>query len=651
MCGIAGFFSSEFPGKRRDMDLLCGSMVDTMFYRGPDGRGVWVDEARGIALGHRRLAILDLSVFGHQPMISLSGRYVIVLNGEIYNFRSIRIELEEKGCVLKSCSDTEVALCAIEQWGFDVALSRFNGMFAFALWDRQEHVLRLARDRIGEKPLYYGKVGKDFVFASELKAFYKHPFFKPEVDRKALALYLQHAYVPAPYSIYNGISKLLPGTVLTIKDCFQNEVLEPTIYWSAQDVVGHGQMNRFQSDEKEAAKQLEVLLKDAVKIRMESDVPLGVFLSGGIDSSLVSALMQEQSTRPIKTFTIGFHEKAYDEAQRAKEIAGYLETEHVDLYVRPQDSLAVIPQLADIYDEPFADSSQIPTYLVSKMTREHVTVALSGDGGDEVFGGYNRYFWGKNIWDNIKWMPLIMRRLGSKALTLVSPGAWDALGNIVPDRFRLKTVGHKIHKIAGILKSDSAHDIYFKLASFWNGSSMVIQKDRMSDPDLFAREALSLDMKDFSEWMMLTDLITYLPDDILVKVDRASMAVGLEARSVFLDHRIVEMAFTLPIDFKIKGYQGKCVLKNILSKHIPKKLFEGPKRGFSIPLDAWLRGPLRDWAEDLLDEKKITQEGFFDPAEIRKKWNEYVSGKRNWQEYIWIILMFQAWKQRWKIIN
>jgi len=625
-------------------------MTDVLTHRGPDGRGVWVDETRGIALGHRRLAILDLSELGHQPMISSSGRYVIVLNGEIYNFRVIRAELEEKGCVFKGHSDTEVALGAIEQWGFDTALLRFNGMFAVALWDRQERVLRLARDRAGEKPLYYGRVGKDFIFASELKAFRKHPAFKAEVDRKALALYLQYAYVPAPYSIYKNIFKLPAATVLTITDLSQRKFAEPKPYWSAQDVVGYGQVNRFQGDESQAAMQLEVLLKDAVKMRMESDVPLGVFLSGGIDSSLVSALMQEQSSLPVRTFTIGFHEKAYNEAVKAKAIAKYLGTEHMDLYVRPQDSLAVIPHLPDIYDEPFADPSQIPTYLVSKLTREHVTVALSGDGGDEVFGGYNRYFWGNNIWNKIKWAPQGMRRLGAQTLTALSAETWDAIGNFLPNRFRLKTLGHKMHKLAGVLNAQDAYDIYFKLASFWDGAAVVFPKDNARGVDPISGKRGVFDIKDFCEWMMFKDLVTYLPDDILVKVDRASMAVSLETRAVYLDHRVIEMAFTLPPTFKVKGYQGKNILRNILNSRVPKALFEGPKMGFAIPLDVWLKGSLRDWAEHLLDEKKIAQEGFFDPQEIRKKWDEYLGGKRNWQYYLWIILMFQAWKERWKVM-
>jgi asparagine synthase (glutamine-hydrolysing) len=625
-------------------------MCDTLTHRGPDSSGVWIDEAAGIALGHRRLSILDLSEFGHQPMISHSGRYIIILNGEIYNFKSIRSEMENLGHVFKGNSDTEVVLFAIEQWGFDAALSRFNGMFAFALWDRQDRVLRLARDRLGEKPLYYGWAGKSFIFASELKALREHPDFNSEVNRQALALYLRHAYIPAPYSIYTGIYKLLPGAVLTLKNFSPGFLPPPQIYWSAKVSAEEGLRNRFKGTKADVLKELDPLLKDAVKMRLESDVPLGVSLSGGIDSSLVTALMQAQSLRPVKTFTIGFHEEAYNEAQKAAKIAEHLGTEHTELFVSPQDSLGVIPQLPDIYDEPFADSSGIPTFLISKLTRNYVTVALSGDGGDEVFGGYNRYIWVPGIWHKIKNLPYALRKAAARFLCGLPAHTWDCLGKtascLLPENMRQSNCGYKVHKLAGVFDAVNQEEIYEKLSSFWPNPFSVVKSTSYS-PLAGVDKNDDLKFSNFSEWMMYNDLTTYLPDDILVKVDRASMAVSLETRSVFLDHRVVEFAFSLPAEMKVSGNTGKLLLRDLLSQYLPSRFFDFQKMGFALPLDSWLAGPLRPWAESLLDEKKIRREGFFNPEPIRKKWQEYLSGKRNWQYHIWIILMFQAWKDKW----
>jgi asparagine synthase (glutamine-hydrolysing) len=650
MCGIIGFINLSASQKREELSAACKEMCDTLRHRGPDSSGIWVDESSGIALGHRRLSILDLSESGHQPMVSHSGRYIIVLNGEIYNFKSIRREIEGSGYIFKSNSDTEVALSAIERWGFADALSRFNGMFAFALWDRKERVLRLVRDRLGEKPLYYGWSGKSFIFASELKALRKHPDFEVEVNREALALYLKYAYIPAPYSIYMGIYKLLPGMVLTLSNFTAGFLPAPEPYWSAKASLEDGIRNRFKGSKTDALKELDSLLKDAINMRLNSDVPLGVFLSGGIDSSLVTALMQAQSSRPVKTFTIGFCEKTYNEAQKSARIAEYLGTEHTELFVRPQDSLEVIPQLADIYDEPFADSSAIPTFLISKLTRSYVTVALSGDGGDEVFGGYNRYFWAPGIWNKIKSLPYPLRDAGGRFLHVLPVRAWDYLGKAVscffPENMKQQNCGYKIHKLASLLDAINQQELYGKLVSFWPNSFSLV-KNTSGASLSGVNNKNDLKPLSFSEWMMYNDLITYLPDDILVKVDRASMAVSLETRAVFLDHRVVEFAFSLPAEMKVYGNTGKLLLRDLLTQYLPNRLFDFQKMGFALPLDSWLRGPLRPWAESLLDEKKIRSEGFFNPEPIRKKWQEYLSGKRNWQYHIWIILMFQAWKDKW----
>lgn len=650
MCGIAGFVNK--PSYRTEVELknIIMPMADVLGHRGPDDKDSWIDEKAGIALGHRRLSIIDTSKEGRQPMVSGSGRYVIILNGEIYNFKIIRHELESYGYKFRGHSDTEVAVAAIEHWGPDRALTSFNGMFAFALWDAKERILRLARDRLGEKPLYYGYCGRSFIFASELKAFHKHPDFKAEVDRNALALYLQYAYIPAPYSIYKGIFKLLPGHMLEFKDFQEAPAFKTVPYWSIKKAQEHGLTNRYKGSIKEAVAEVELLVRGAVGIRMESDVPLGVFLSGGIDSSLITALMQSEAKSPVKTFTIGFCEKSFNEALKARRIAAYLKTDHTELYIRPEDSLSVIPLLSDIYDEPFADSSQIPTFLISKLTRKYVTVALSGDAGDEVFGGYNRYFWGAGTWNKIKWMPYSSRKILAQLLKYPRASCWDCIGNIfssfLSSRHKQLNWGTKIYKLAKVIDANNQKEVFSKLISFWQNPYGIV---RGSDGPLAIKEVNKdeLEIPQFSEWMMFNDLTSYLPDDILVKVDRASMAVGLEARAVFLDHRIVEFAFSIPPEMKIRTNSGKIILKSILNKYVPSRLFDFPKTGFSLPLDYWLAGPLRPWAESLLGEKMLEQDGFFNPEIIRKKWKEYLGGARNWQQHIWIVLMFQAWKQRW----
>ncbi len=646
MCGIAGFLDIARQTGSDELQSTVKKMVDTLRHRGPDDNGVWVDAETGIALGHSRLSIVDLSPTGHQPMLSACSRYVIVFNGEIYNFKTLRQELEAMGHKFSGHSDTEVMLAAINQWGLEAAVKRFNGMFTFALWNRQAQCLHLARDRLGEKPLYYGWMGKTFLFGSELKALCAHPDFKKEINRNALALYLRHNYVPAPYSIYKDIYKLPAGTILTLKRTDNTYLPAPVPYWSAKEVAECGVAEPFTGTIEEAISQLESLLREAIKMRMEADVPLGAFLSGGVDSSLVVAIMQAQSERPVRTFSIGFYESDYNEANYAKAVAQHLGTDHTELYVTPEQAMAVIPLLPTLYDEPFADSSQIPTFLVSRLARRYVTVSLSGDGGDELFAGYNRYFWGQNIWKKMGWMPKNLRRAASTALTSLSPQAWEAIfqkmKKAMPEKIRQQNPGDKLHKLSEILVVENPEAMYLGLVSHWKDPSSLVLGSCEPPTNLTDRSKWA-NLPDFTQRMMYLDIVTYLPDDILVKVDRASMGVSLEARVPLLDHRVVEFVWSIPMSMKIRNSQSKWLLRQVLYKYVPKELIERPKMGFGVPIDSWLRGPLREWAEVLLDEQRLREEGFFNPQPIREKWAEHLSGKRNWQYYLWDVLMFQAW--------
>ncbi|HYX69079.1 MAG TPA: asparagine synthase (glutamine-hydrolyzing), partial [Terriglobales bacterium] len=617
MCGIAGIWSRERASGNDELRATVQEMASRLRHRGPDDQGTWTDAEVGIALASRRLAILDLSPAGHQPMISASSRYVVTFNGEIYNYEELRHQMEsdvtDSVLALRGHSDTEVMLAAFDHWGVEPTLPRLNGMFALGVWDRKERVLYLVRDRLGEKPLYYGWIGNTLLFASELKALHAHPAFRPEIDREALAFHLRYNCVPAPFSIYQGVHKLPAATFLRIQSDMRGEVL-PVAYWSLLEVARHGIENPYRGSDAQAVEQFDGLLREAVKLRMISDVPLGAFLSGGIDSSTVVALMQAQSNRPVRTFSIGFHEANYNEAKDAHAVARHLRTEHTELYVTPQQTMAVIQRLPTLYDEPFADSSQIPTFLVSQLARQYVTVALSGDGGDEVFGGYNRHTWGRRIWNTMRWVPMLLRRAAAAGITHLAPKTWDALFRqlswSMPRSWRQRLPGDKLHKLSSVIALDSPMSMYLRMASHWDQPESVVR----GVPQDFTNRVVLREWQDFPEFedkAMYLDAVTYLVNDILTKLDRASMGVSLEARVPYLDPSVVEFAWSLPLSMKVRGQQGKWILRQLLDRYVPRELVERPKMGFGIPIDDWLRGPLREWAESLLDESRLRQEGFF----------------------------------------
>lgn len=638
MCGFSGYWHASGCVDA----AIAGRMATAIAHRGPDDAGVWCDESAGLALSHRRLSILDLSPAGHQPMVSPCGRYVLAYNGEIYNHQELRRELKKTGGAFdwRGHSDTETLLASLRHWGVQGALERINGMFAFALWDVAERTLVLARDRMGEKPLYYGRSGESFLFGSELKALAAHPQWCGEVNRNALALYLRHNYVPAPWSIYQGISKLPPAHFVVIRES-GHSVGEPVCYWNLGQVAQQG-VAAATGFADAMADELDALLRDAIKRRMTADVPLGAFLSGGYDSTMVAALMQEQSEKPIKTFTIGFHETAYNEATHAKAVAAHLGTDHTELYVTPEDAIAVIPKLPTIYDEPFSDSSQIPTYLVSQLARQHVTVALSGDGGDELFYGYSRYPKAAALCQQMHLIPTPIRKLVSQCAMRMPTGMVELLMDCLPRRMRINQIGTRLPLLAQFLTEPSPERLYQQLVSHWKTPSKVVLSGK--EPDTLFLQSERLPPIGISEKFMFLDMLSYLPDDILTKVDRASMAVGLEARVPMLDHRLVEFSWRVPMQYKYRNGQGKWLLRQVLHRYVPQSLMERPKMGFGVPIEHWLRGPLREWAEELLDERRLREEGFFDPAPIRRMWAQHQQAKQGWHYYLWDVLMFQAWR-------
>lgn len=638
MCGLAGFIDTNIsPDVAR---AVVGQMANQIKHRGPDDSGEWCDPDSGVALAHRRLSILDLSPSGHQPMTSQSGRYRIVFNGEIYNHRELRESLYDSGVVWRGHSDTEVILAAVERWGVRSAVERFVGMFAIALWDCTERTLYLARDRIGEKPLYYALLGQAVLFGSELKSLRVHPKWQDDIDRDAMLMQMRYGYIPAPRTIFCHTFKQLPGSILKIS--LRDGVLAPVeeeIYWSMQEAAKAGMANQFTGDEGEAISEVERLLRSSISMQMCADVPVGTFLSGGIDSSLVTALMQQMAAQPIRTFTIGFAEKRYDEALHAKEVSRFLGTEHTELYVSPEDAMAVIPQLPALFDEPFGDASQIPTFMVSRLARNDVKVVLSGDGGDEFFYGYSRYAKARMAWRYAQQVPHILRRLMKTPLSLTASGCAmlsknHLLGSV------LQGQGDKLCKAINLVDARTPQQLYWRLLSHWKQGEGVVRNGKDAST-AFIGESICFD--DFDQWMMYQDSVAFLPDDVLVKVDRASMGVGLETRVPLLDHRLVEFAWRIPMRLKYHQGQGKWLLRQLLYRHVPRELVERPKKGFRVPIDEWLRGPLREWAEALLDEKRLREEGFFEPALVRQRWREHLSGQRNWQYCLWDVLMFQGW--------
>lgn len=637
MCGIAGALYRAAT-RSEEIEKNLAAMLGPIFHRGPDAGGTWSDAQSGIGLAHRRLAIVDLSEAGRQPMVSKSGRYTIVFNGEIYNHPQIRIDVG--ATEWRGHSDTETLLAGFDKWGIQATVQKAVGMFAFAVWDAQTHKLILCRDRMGEKPLYYGWFGtgnnRIFLFGSDLAALRAHPAFEAPVDRNALCTFLRFNCIGQDQSIYAGVNKLLPGTILEVSD--QGSAETPTAYWSFESAVAAGKNTPFAGSATEAVDRLEALIRTSLAGQMVADVPLGAFLSGGVDSSAIVALMQTQSERPIKTFTIGFEDRQFNEATYAKDVAHHLGTDHTELYVTAEQARAVIPDLPRMYSEPFADSSQIPTALVSQLARQHVTVALSGDAGDELFGGYNRYLMTDKLWGKLSKIPTPLRRAMAKAIYSANPATLNRLFGFLP----MSHPGDKLHKGAALLDSGDIDELYLRMVSQWNDPASVVigghDVSRSTAADMRSAARIS-DI----EHMMAVDTLTYLPDDILTKVDRAAMAFSLETRVPLLDHNIVEFAWSLPLDVKLRNGTGKWPLREVLYRHVPKRLIERPKMGFGVPLGDWLRGPLREWGADLLSSARVHNDGFFDQKKILEKWDEHQSGKRSWQHQLWCILMFQAW--------
>jgi asparagine synthase (glutamine-hydrolysing) len=645
MCGIAGVLDPTCTRTADALRSLCTAMGDSLRHRGPDRGDVWVDARAGIGLSHRRLSIVDLSADGDQPMHSACGRYVLSFNGEIYNFLELRQELESRGRAFKGRSDTEVLLASVVEWGLERALRRFNGMFAFALWDRQTREISLARDRLGEKPLYYALVGGTLLFASEVQAFHAFEDFSAEVDRDALATYLRDLCVPAPHSIYRGVRKLLQGSFLTIP-IDKPVPKSPVTYWSAREVLEQAAANRFDGSFDEAVTEVDETIRRAVGLRMLADVPLGAFLSGGIDSTAVVASMQAQSSRRVRTFSIGVTDPSYDEAPFAREVAKHLGTEHTEFYVSADDVMATIPEAASAYDEPFADSSQIPTLLVSRLARQHVTVALTGDGGDELFGGYPRYEIVPRMWKALSLVPTPVRRSLAAALRAIPDDV--ARGVIARLRrrqtTRIQTYEAPLERVATLLEVASLGGLYQRLTTQWKEASSVVLGTTTSLAGSNTREGLRV--RDARQQLMYLDIVGYLPDDLLVKVDRAAMSVSLENRVPLLDPALVELAGRIPMHMRLHRGETKRVLKSLLYRYVPRAMVERPKMGFSIPIGKWLAGPLLDWAEGLLDERRLMDDGYFDARRVRKAWDQHRRLETGWSHHIWIILMFQSWLDR-----
>jgi asparagine synthase (glutamine-hydrolysing) len=648
MCGIAGILTAG-PPRGDALRAVVERMTATLHHRGPDDAGVWAAEtdAAAVALGFRRLSIIDLSPLGHQPMASATSRYTMVFNGEVYNFEALRRELRQTGATFRGHSDSEVILAAFERWGVEASIPRFVGMFAIAVWDRERSVLHLVRDRLGKKPLFvYWKAGR-LMFGSELKALRAGPEFDRTIDTEALAQYLRYLYVPSPRSIYAHVRKLPPGHYLSIADVSQ-PLPASRPYWSVEEAAARGLAQPFAGEAREATDELERLLLDAVDLRLQADVPLGALLSGGVDSSTVVALMRTRG--PVKTYTIGFDVAEHDEAPHAAAVARHLGTEHTELRLDGADALAVVPRLPDMFDEPFADPSQIPTYLVSRLARQDVTVALSGDGGDELFAGYTRYTAGRRLLRRAMLLPAPARRALGAMITTVSPGRWDqaygAVAALLPRRFAVRLPGAKVTKFGRLLAADSEALMYRSLVSAWQEPEALVAGATGAATEL-ERIMSAAEPSDLLDRMMVADQATYLADDLLAKVDRASMAVSLEARVPLLDHRVVEFAWRLPARWKIRDGQGKWLLRQVLYRHVPAELVDRPKVGFSVPIEAWLRGPLRAWSEERLTEASLARTGTLHAAPIRAAWCRFLGGETQLALGLWAVLMYRTWHERW----
>lgn len=651
MCGIAGLLRPGASGNEWRRWLT--AMSDRMEHRGPDDEGIWYDTGAGVGLSHRRLSVIDPSPAGRQPMRSASGRFVIVYNGEIYNYRHLRGRLQLSDAELRGHSDTEVLVQSLEERGVEATARASVGMFAYAAWDRQERALHLVRDRIGVKPLYWGEVGGAVAFASELSAIRKLPEFTGEIDRDALALYLRHGYVPAPHTIYRGIRKLEPGRALTFtrRDDDTLRRKERT-YWSLAEARARGRETPFEGSDAEAVDRLEELLTRSVRSRTVADVPLGAFLSGGVDSTTVVALLQSVLDRPARTFTIGFREDAYDEASHAHAVAEHLDTEHTELVLEAKEARAIIPELPHMHGEPFADPSQIPTFLVSRLARRDVTVSLSGDGGDELFAGYNRYGRARELWSKVAAVPRPLRRTAAGVFRAVPDRVWDTVPGWISGALsrygRQGPLSHKLNRAAGLLECESPADLYREMFRYWSVEDRLLAGEEgagspPAGPDGRGRIEWPGGARDFTDWMTYADAVTYLPDDILAKVDRASMAVGLEARVPLLDHRVVEFAFSLPTRLRVREGTTKWVLREVLARHLPEPLLRRDKQGFGMPVGRWLRGPLRAWAEELLAEERLRASPYLRAEPVRRRWEEHLSGRIDWRYHLWTVLMLQHW--------
>ena len=651
MCGIAGLFEPLGASGADRLGRDAAAMASTLAHRGPDDEGLWVDPTGRVAFGHRRLAVVDLGPHGHQPMESADGRWVLSYNGEIYNFRVLRERLAAAGMTFRGSSDTEVVVAAVQSWGVKRTLEAIEGMFAIALWDRRRDELHLVRDRFGEKPLYAGWVAGRLAFASELKAFHALPGFAPTLDRDAVAAFLRHNCIPAPRTVFTDVAKLRPGTWVTYPGSAPpGSSPDVRTFWSAPEAIAEARCAPLTGPDAVLIDRLEEVLSDAVAARMVADVPVGAFLSGGVDSSVIVALMQRAGGRPVHTFSVGFADRAFDESQDAAAVADHLGTDHTSLQVTDRDATEVIPRLADIWDEPFADVSQIPVLLVSRLARTDVTVSLSGDGGDELFAGYNRHAWLDRLWRRGAALPDPVRRMTGATLQRLPPGLVDGAAGVtraLPTRMQVRNPSTKVAKIGRVLASSGPEEAYRSLISHWEGAdSMVIGADGRPPPTPPGLAATA-PLPGITEQMLLWDVTGYLPDDILVKVDRAAMSTSLETRVPFLDRDVFDVAWRLPMDVKLRAGVTKWILRQVLYRHVPPALVDRPKMGFGVPIGAWLRGPLRPWAEDLLAERRLTTQGLLDPVPVRRAWQLHLSGRRDLGYELWDVLMLQSWLDRW----